>query len=77
VQSLDWARHQEALGLELGAAVSLAKLRLWQGRSREARDLLAPVYAKFTEGFDTHLLAKAREMLDELDCPHSDPVAIN
>jgi predicted ATPase len=77
VQSLDWARRQEALGLELGTAVSLGSLWLRQGRRREARDLLAPVYARFTEGFDTRLLTNARELLDELGSPSSGSLAIN
>jgi len=51
---------------ELRAAVSLARLRQDQGRRAEARDLLAPVYGWFTEGFDTPDLKDAKALLDEL-----------
>ena len=51
---------------ELRAATSLAKLRRDQGRHAEARDLLAPVYGWFTEGFDTQDLNDARALLEEL-----------
>ena len=62
-QALALAQDQHAKALELRAAVSLA--RLWQsaGRSDEARQLLAPIYAWFTEGFDTADLQKARILL--------------
>jgi predicted ATPase len=50
----------------LRAAVSLAQLRRDQGRRAEARDLLAPVYGWFTEGFDTADLKEAKALLDEL-----------
>ena len=65
-QSLDWARRQGALSWELRAATSLA--RLWRDHHRggEARDLLASVYGRFTEGFDTADLKRARRLLDEL-----------
>ena len=49
------------------AAASLARLRRDQGRRAEARDLLAPVYGWFTEGFDTPDLKEAKALLDELD----------
>jgi predicted ATPase len=60
------ARAQQAKSFELRAALSLA--RLWQRRGRrvEARDLLAPVYGWFTEGFDTADLKEAKALLDEL-----------
>ena len=48
------------------AAASLARLRRDQGRPAEARDLLAPVYGWFTEGFDTPDLKEAKSLLDEL-----------
>ena len=51
---------------ELRAAASLARLRRDQGRRAEARDLLAPVYGWFTEGFDTPDLKEAKAFLDEL-----------
>ena len=49
----------------LRAAASLARLRRDQGREDDARDLLAPVYGWFTEGFDTPDLKKAKALLDE------------
>ena len=48
------------------ASNSLARLRRDQGRHAEARDLLAPVYGWFTEGFDTADLKEAKSLLDEL-----------
>jgi DNA-binding winged helix-turn-helix (wHTH) protein/predicted ATPase len=64
--ALNIAREQEAKLWELRAAVSLARLRRDQGRCAEARDLLAPVYDWFTEGFDTRDLKDAKALLDEL-----------
>ena len=52
--------------LELRAATSLARLWTDLGNRTEARDLLAPVYGWFTEGFDTADLKDARALLDEL-----------
>ena len=60
------ARRQQAKSNELRAATSLAQLWGEQGRRAEARDLLAPVYGWFTEGFDTADLKEAKELLDEL-----------
>jgi hypothetical protein len=65
-EAVDIAREQEAKLWELRVAVSLARLRRDQGRRAEARDLLAPVYGWFTEGFDTPDLKDARALLDEL-----------
>jgi predicted ATPase len=65
-RSLAIAKHQEAKSWELRAAMSLARLRRDQGRRGEARELLAPVYGWFTEGFDTLDLKKAKALLDEL-----------
>lgn len=65
-RALDVARRQSARSLELRAAMSLARRRHGQGRSAEARDLLAPVYEWFTEGFDTRDLQEARSLLAEL-----------
>ena len=48
------------------AATSLARLWRDQGRRGEARELLAPVYGSFTEGFDTADLKEAKRLLDEL-----------
>jgi tetratricopeptide (TPR) repeat protein len=64
--ALGIAREQEAKLWELRAAVSLARLRRRQSRRAEARDLLAPVYGWFTEGFDTADLKDAKALLDEL-----------
>ena len=52
-RALDVARRQEAKSLELRAAMSLARLWQQQGKRTEARTLLTPIYAWFTEGFDT------------------------
>jgi len=65
-RGLEVARLQEARLWELRAATSLAHLWRDQGRSPEARDLLAPVYEWFTEGFDLPDLENARALLDEL-----------
>jgi class 3 adenylate cyclase/tetratricopeptide (TPR) repeat protein len=65
-EALSIAREQEAKLWELRASVSLARLRREQNRRAEARDLLAPVYAWFTEGFDTPDLKEAKALLDEL-----------
>jgi len=59
------AHEQGALFWELRIAVSLARLRMTQGRHDEVRQLLAPVYDRFTEGFDTPVLRAARTLLDE------------
>jgi predicted ATPase/DNA-binding winged helix-turn-helix (wHTH) protein len=66
-RSLDTAHLQGALSWELRAAVSLAQLLRRQARFREAHDLLAPVYARFTEGFGTADLVTARKLLEQLD----------
>jgi predicted ATPase len=66
-KALSIAEEQGAKLWELRAAVSLARLRRDQGRRAEARDLLAPVYEWFTEGFDTPDLKEAKALLDELD----------
>jgi class 3 adenylate cyclase/predicted ATPase len=63
-EALEIARNQRAKSWELAAATSLAKLWRTQSKWREARDLLAPVYDWFTEGFDTVALKEARELLD-------------
>jgi predicted ATPase len=65
-QALQTAREQQAKSLELRAATSLARLWGEQGRRAEARELLAPVYGWFTEGFDTADLKEAKTLLDEL-----------
>jgi predicted ATPase len=60
------ARAQRAKSWELRAAMSMARLWRDQGKRKEARDLLAPVYGWFTEGFDTLDLKEAKALLDEL-----------
>jgi len=60
------AREQGTRGYELRAATSLARLWGEQGRRGEARDLLAPLYGSFTEGFDTADLKDAKALLDKL-----------
>jgi predicted ATPase len=65
-RALTVARHQQAKSLELRAAVSLARLWRDQGKPQQARDLLAPVYGWFTEGFDTRDLKDAKALLEEL-----------
>jgi predicted ATPase len=65
-KALSIAEEQEAKLWELRAAASVARLRRDQGRHAEARDLLAPVYDWFTEGFDTPDLKEANALLDEL-----------
>jgi predicted ATPase len=63
---IDVARSQSAKGLELRAATSLARLWRDQGKPQQARELLAPVYGWFTEGFDTLDLKEAKALLDTL-----------
>ena len=65
-QAIEIARGQSAKSFELRATMGLA--RLWQGEGKrsEARDLLAPVYDWFTEGFDTTDLKDAKALLDDL-----------
>jgi predicted ATPase len=63
-RALAIARAQQAKSWELRAAMSMARLWLAQGKQKEARQLLAPIYGWFTEGFDTLDLKKAKEMLD-------------
>jgi predicted ATPase len=60
------AERQNAKGLEVRAATSLARLWRDQDKRTEARDLLAPVYGWFTEGFDTQVLEEAKNLLDQL-----------
>ena len=65
-RALDVALSQQAKSLELCAATSLARLWRDQGKYAEARDLLAPVYGWFTEGFDTVDLKEAKALLAQL-----------
>jgi predicted ATPase/class 3 adenylate cyclase len=68
-KGIDVARRQNAKSWELRGATSLARLRRRQGRPQEAVALLAPIYAWFTEGFDTADLQAARTLLDDLEIP--------
>jgi predicted ATPase len=65
-RALEIARLQRAKSWELRAAMSMARLRRDHGKRDEARDVLAPVYGWFTEGFDTLDLKDAKALLDEL-----------
>ena len=65
-RSLAVARQQQAKSWELRASMSLARLWRDQGKVQQARELLAPVYGWFTEGFDTRDLKEAKALLDEL-----------
>jgi predicted ATPase len=65
-RALAVARKQQAKSYELRAAMSMARLWRDQGKRNEARDLLAPVYGWFIEGFDTLDLKEAKALLDEL-----------
>ena len=65
-EALVIASRQQAKSLELRAAVSAARLWERQGKKNEARDVLAPIYDWFTEGFDTADLRDAKELLDAL-----------
>ena len=65
-QSLEWAGRQGALAWELRTAMSLARLRHRQRKTSEARKLLAAVYERFTEGFDTTDLVEAKALLKTL-----------
>jgi predicted ATPase len=60
------ARQQSAKFWELRTALDLARLWRDQGKRHEARELLAPVYGWFTEGFDTRDLKEAKGLLEEL-----------
>jgi predicted ATPase len=65
-RALSVARQQQAKSWELRAAISLARLWRDQGKVQQARELLAPVYGWFTEGFDTRDLREAKTLLNEL-----------
>jgi len=65
-QAIRIAQAQQAKSLELRAATSLARLWGERGRRAEARELLAPIYGWFTEGFDTADLKEAKALLDHL-----------
>ncbi len=64
--SMECARRQDTKMWELRAATSLARLWHCQGETSKARDLLAPIYGWFTEGFDTADLKEAKALLEEV-----------
>jgi tetratricopeptide (TPR) repeat protein len=65
-QAIVVAERQSAKFFQLRASTSLARLWRDQGRRAEARDLIAPIYSWFTEGFDAPVLKEAKALLDEL-----------
>ena len=65
-RALAVARTQQAKSWELRAAMSLARLWRDEGKVQQARELLAPIYGWFTEGFDTLDLKEAKALLAEL-----------
>ena len=65
-RALTVARQQQAKSWELRAAMSMARLWRNQGKVQQARELLAPVYGWFTEGFETRDLKDAKALLEEL-----------
>ena len=71
-RALEIARSQSALLFALRAARDLARCWRDQGRAAEAHDLLAPVYASFTEGFASPDLVEARALLEKLGAPPTD-----
>ena len=66
MRAIEVARRQHTRTFELRAAMSLARLWRDQGKVQQARELLAPVYGWFTEGFDTRDLKEAKVLLEEL-----------
>jgi class 3 adenylate cyclase/predicted ATPase len=66
-EAMETARRLDLRFAELSAATSLGRLFLGCGRAAEARELVAPLYAWFTEGFDVPALVEARALLDDLD----------
>jgi predicted ATPase len=64
--ALEIARQQEAKSLELRTAMSLSRLWQAQGKTTQARQVLAAVYSWFTEGFDTRDMREARVLLARL-----------
>ena len=65
-QALRIARSQQAKSLELRATTELARLWINQGKRAEARDILASIYGRFSEGFDTRDLNEAKAVLAQL-----------
>jgi predicted ATPase len=67
MRALDCARRQSAKGWELRSTITLARLRLAQGRPAEARRLISAIYEQFNEGFGTQDLSEAANVLRELE----------
>lgn len=67
LRALDVARCQQAKALELRAACSLSRLKYQQGQLKAACDFLSPLYAWFTEGFDTSDLLAAKTLLTAIE----------
>ena len=74
-QALEIAQQQNATSLELRAATSLSRLWHFQNKAQDAYALLASVYDRFTEGFDTADLQDAKTLLDELSIEFTPPSA--
>ena len=66
MRAVSVARQQQAKSWELRASMSLARLWRDQGKLQQARELLAPAYGWYTEGFDTRDLKEAKALLEEL-----------
>jgi predicted ATPase len=66
LRSLEYARNQQALAWELRTTMSFAQAQRGQRRTDKARDMLASLYARFNEGFETADLRAAKRLLDEL-----------
>ncbi|HJY79885.1 MAG TPA: adenylate/guanylate cyclase domain-containing protein [Candidatus Binatia bacterium] len=66
-KAVEIARKQQAKSLELRAVMSLSRLWQQQGKTAEARQMLAEIYNWFTEGFDTADLKEAKVLLEELE----------
>jgi len=66
LKAIDWARRQQAVSWELRSATSLARLWHIQRRIADARSLLAPVYKRFSQGFQTVDVRTAKALLDQI-----------
>jgi predicted ATPase/DNA-binding winged helix-turn-helix (wHTH) protein len=69
LRSLESAHQQSALGWELRTATTLAQFMSNQGRRTQAHELLAGIYDRFTEGYETSDLRAARRLLEDISCP--------
>jgi predicted ATPase len=65
-RALDVARHQQSKSMELRISTDLAGLWQREGKTKQACELLAPIYNWFTEGFNTSALKNARTLLESL-----------